>query len=334
MLDRLPAEILSWIIQFINDKSDLTSLSLVSRLLYQHAIPKLYRSITIWAKHKRNLSNLDLRILAHSTKHLQYVKNLQFKTPFQGRFRVHCPRSDYDSDKDFANEYISSSDEDSLSQIQSDDEFEYGLVSEETNQNADYDPSVHTINDEAEATATGKVESGEILKSGTSDTDGQSQVSMSQMFANGKHETFLRDLTSRLLPLFQNINESNLQSFSLTLLHIRPRGWMNLETDGEDRNFRFESDFSEHLPLVKGFANWAFGPNGLPDLRILAYGDFTFGGGHPNILLRRSSNEADFSSSNVMFRELGKADGGLWELVQENADFLEACPEDYLVHQW
>ncbi|KAI9652993.1 MAG: hypothetical protein M1821_007746 [Bathelium mastoideum] len=218
MLDRLPAEILSWIVQLVNVKSDLTSLSLVSRLLYRHVIPELYRSITIWAEDERDLTNFDLRILTHSTKNLQYVKNLQFIAPFQDRLQARCPPTYHsDSDEDAFDANYTSNYEDSLGEMQSDDESEYGLVSEEMSQNAEYDSSVHTASDDAGATATGNVENDGTLNNDNSDADGHSEVNESQMPANGEHEMFLQDMMSRLLPLFQNISESNLQSFRFVL---------------------------------------------------------------------------------------------------------------------
>jgi hypothetical protein len=99
-------------------------------------------------------------------------------------------------------------------------------------------------------------------------------------------------------------------------------------------------EFSEDLPAVDEFACWAFGPNGLPDLEVLAYGDFSFQGRQPNVLLCRSEDKpdhgylCDMSFSAKGFRELKKQDVRLWEMVQDNIDFLEACPGDYLLHRW
>ncbi|KAI9704018.1 MAG: hypothetical protein M1820_005639 [Bogoriella megaspora] len=628
MLDRLPAEILGSIVQLINVKSDLTSLSLVSRLLNQYAIPELYRSITIRANDERDLTNFDLRILAHGAENLRYVKDLRFVAPFRDRLGARCIPTDNDSGNDTADEDVGNGDitsiyQDNLDQTQNYDESEHGPLSEETIQNAGYGHSVHTIRDEAEATATSDVEDDDILNE-TSDIDSSSEVTKGHILrhkrAERKHEMFVREMMSRLLPLFQNISENNLQSFSwilgtcmppsitdylsskqsrisaltitsdiscfhlnrinfeidcldgltqlrqiswlansfaelytlgrlllqntvhlqeikidcglpyddedfseintnlfatnvldieagtrpelfralrkltlfgvslkngvediipafripnlqflklqdcvgtnemldcladssgsmcltsfeldftgyfedqfdmtplmrflrsfqgledlfvlfppawtlgreywssisnnhsslrrivhhesgvycrgdgnesdglfeilsgletirclgvcsqpsslstllarieprprLKLLHIRPRGWTNSSVM-DILTWRHEYEFSKCLPSVKDFANWAFNSNGLPDLQVLAYGDFSFGGRQPNILLCRSSNEVAMPSSDVVFRQLGKADEGLWELVQDNVDFLEACPEDSLLH--
>ena len=115
----------------------------------------------------------------------------------------------------------------------------------------------------------------------------------------------------------------------LKVLHIRPRGWMVFGSVRESDNYRNDEEYMEALPAVRDFASWAFGPSGLPDLEVLAYGDFSFQGRQPNILLCRSGDD-----SVPGFRELKKEDRRLWELVQKNTDFLEACPEDYLLHQW
>jgi hypothetical protein len=42
------------------------------------------------------------------------------------------------------------------------------------------------------------------------------------------------------------------------------------------------------MPELLEFADWAFGPEGLPKLDILAYGDFSHRGRQPNILLCQS----------------------------------------------
>jgi hypothetical protein len=59
-------------------------------------------------------------------------------------------------------------------------------------------------------------------------------------------------------------------------------------------------EFSEALPNVKRFTSWAFGPDGLPGLEILAYGDFSFRDRQPNVSMCRSGDEAnDAHSSNM-----------------------------------
>lgn len=124
----------------------------------------------------------------------------------------------------------------------------------------------------------------------------------------------------------------------LKLLHLRVTGWVTswiavLEDDVE----RADDWFSDGLPPLRRFADWAFGPDGLPALEALAYGDFTFKGRQPNILLCRSRDtvvdgEDAASPPGPIFREVTPRDVSLWDLVQENLDFLEACPEDYLLH--
>jgi hypothetical protein len=109
-------------------------------------------------------------------------------------------------------------------------------------------------------------------------------------------------------------------------------------------NERADPEFSEALPDVLNFAHWAFGPDGLPELEILAYGDFSFQGRQPNMLLCRSqdltenmTNESPDTeaakASNGLYRQVLKEDTRLWEIVQDHSEFLEACPEDYLLHQ-
>lgn len=125
----------------------------------------------------------------------------------------------------------------------------------------------------------------------------------------------------------------------LRLLHVRVTGWVTMSSVQEDTVERGDEDFLHALPAVRRFAIWAFGPDGLPALEILAYGDFSFQGRQPNILLCRSQDtvadgEGAASSPGPKFREVTPQDVRLWDLVQDNLDFLEACPEDYLLHQW
>jgi hypothetical protein len=117
------------------------------------------------------------------------------------------------------------------------------------------------------------------------------------------------------------------------------------ESITEGVNKRADQEFSEALPEVFNFAHWAFGPDGLPELEILAYGDFSYQGRQPNMLLCRShdsmgdmtdeSQDTEAAkASNGLYRQVLKEDIRSWEIVQEHSDFLEACPEDHLLHQW
>ncbi len=93
------------------------------------------------------------------------------------------------------------------------------------------------------------------------------------------------------------------------------------------------------MPELLKFADWQFGPEGLPELNILAYGDFSYQGCQPNILLCRSQDlKQTMEGTNttpvlqLRYRQVTKKDVRLWEVVQENLDLLEACPEDYVLH--
>jgi hypothetical protein len=63
----------------------------------------------------------------------------------------------------------------------------------------------------------------------------------------------------------------------------------------------------------------AFSADGLPNLQLLAWGDFSYEGRYSkfNILLCKSdSGYQPLTSSDIMF----------WSLVQDNMDMLAACP--------
>ena len=97
--------------------------------------------------------------------------------------------------------------------------------------------------------------------------------------------------------------------------------------------------FLRTLPAVERFANLVFGPDGLMAVEIMSYGDFSFHGRQPNVIFCRSQDmvvdEDDAAKSpGPEFHTLTAQDTRLWDVVQDNLDFLEACPEDYLLPQW
>ena len=65
-------------------------------------------------------------------------------------------------------------------------------------------------------------------------------------------------------------------------------GWVSLQWIRNNVNERADLQFSQTMPKLLEFADWAFGPDGLPKLDILAYGDFSHRGRQPNILLCQS----------------------------------------------
>ena len=105
----------------------------------------------------------------------------------------------------------------------------------------------------------------------------------------------------------------------------------------ENYTYRNDLEFRNALPAVETFAHWAFGRDGLPDLDLLAYGDFACDDRQPNILFCRSVDEIVQAGRSVKsagggFREVKKEERQLHDLFRENTDFLEACPEDCLLH--
>ncbi|KKA19421.1 hypothetical protein T310_6597 [Rasamsonia emersonii CBS 393.64] len=86
---------------------------------------------------------------------------------------------------------------------------------------------------------------------------------------------------------------------------------------------------SDNLPLSRSLhdlAQWAFGPDGLPSLRVIAHGDFLDEGRYRkhNVLLCRDSG----SSQGLNFRRVvgTEMDELLLDLFEEYSDFLQACP--------
>jgi hypothetical protein len=93
------------------------------------------------------------------------------------------------------------------------------------------------------------------------------------------------------------------------------------------------------------FAEWAFGPRGLPALQVLAFGDFSHGDRYSGqqFLLRRAYPAWEYGSKRVAgdtcddtmrlpFRPAELADLSIWDGVSvDGARFLSACPGDGLM---
>ena len=78
---------------------------------------------------------------------------------------------------------------------------------------------------------------------------------------------------------------------------------------------------------VEDFADWAFGPDGLPELLVLAYGDFAFRDKFKKENALYCRNETLAQSDNASnFRNLEPSDKHLWNWVQDNMETLSACP--------
>ena len=96
------------------------------------------------------------------------------------------------------------------------------------------------------------------------------------------------------------------------------------------------------VPGLSNFASWAFSPYGLPNLQVLAYGDFSYGGRYveDTFVFGRdgfvqSSEKWKFLAADpkfdtdVGFSLLGRKDRN--EVMARYGDFLEACPVDPLM---
>lgn len=88
------------------------------------------------------------------------------------------------------------------------------------------------------------------------------------------------------------------------------------------------------------FAEWAFGPGGLPALQVLAFGDFSHGDRYrrQQFLMRRACPAWDSDgkglagltcddTTRLPFRPADMADPSIWDEVSvDGARFLSACP--------
>lgn len=87
---------------------------------------------------------------------------------------------------------------------------------------------------------------------------------------------------------------------------------------------RFSEDFED-------FSQWVFGPNGIPSLRLLAFGDFYCEpryAGYNHLLCRRTqSNQTPVQDVPPRyFRSIEDDDKELWDLIDGYMDALKACP--------
>jgi len=97
------------------------------------------------------------------------------------------------------------------------------------------------------------------------------------------------------------------------------------------------------LAEFREFANWAFGPNGLPTLKLLAFGDFSYKGrfdDHNKLLCRHIQSIRDLENDTsqqgedeliLRFRPVRGNDRELCDLIDRNAEFLEACPTEVIM---
>jgi hypothetical protein len=101
-------------------------------------------------------------------------------------------------------------------------------------------------------------------------------------------------------------------------------------TEGPDLGPDWDMDFTQREPELRNdfrhFAEWAFGPDGIPSLDIIAFGDFAYGGrenGH-NVLLGRNTS----GTSN--FRMLDAKTGEWKDALDKYHVAMGACPVTHL----
>ena len=90
---------------------------------------------------------------------------------------------------------------------------------------------------------------------------------------------------------------------------------------------------------LSDLASWAFGPNGLLNLHVLAYGDFSYQGRYIEDTFVFGRNKKFVKSSRELPLPLRESDFGYSLLRKDErndvlaryGDFLEACPVDSLV---
>ena len=97
---------------------------------------------------------------------------------------------------------------------------------------------------------------------------------------------------------------------------------LHLRTSGDELE-RTSKPFHVTPEELHTFTDWAFGPDGMQELDVIAYGDFSFPELHEddNALLCRG----DTANSSSSFQTLESNSGPLWEWVQSHMDALGSC---------
>ncbi|PYI34180.1 hypothetical protein BP00DRAFT_423472 [Aspergillus indologenus CBS 114.80] len=117
---------------------------------------------------------------------------------------------------------------------------------------------------------------------------------------------------------------------SYKLLHIRASGVVLEKLSSHEQpswssaqlyNYRYGDDPPYGPDDIFEFAKWAFSDDGLPNLAVLAWGDFSYEG-------RYSRFSALLGRSRDGYRPLTSADVSFWDIVQNNMDMLASCPLD------
>lgn len=113
---------------------------------------------------------------------------------------------------------------------------------------------------------------------------------------------------------------------------------------GESPSLTHSTASSESFADLLEFANWAFGPNGLPTLEVLAFGDFSHDSrfhAHNKLFCRhtqsiRNLENDTFQQSEdeliLTFRSMRGDDRELLDLINRNTEFLDACPTDSIIN--
>lgn len=74
-------------------------------------------------------------------------------------------------------------------------------------------------------------------------------------------------------------------------------------------------------PRFREFAEWVFGPNGLPTVQFIVYGDFAYDGrGFQNLMLRKSLG------GDAAFQVLSEFDTSWEDVIHLYGSSLGACP--------
>ena len=142
--------------------------------------------------------------------------------------------------------------------------------------------------------------------------------------------------------VLRTVLEPYVSQLTFKLLHVRRtakelrynllecvKEWIELGIEEENSYFMESFSEEEEYNMCMGLfdlVHWAFGPDGLPDLQVLAFGDFSHDGRFPNqeILFCRQV----LQPSKTAWRLATKNEAAIFDGIDRSMDFLGACPKD------
>lgn len=138
--------------------------------------------------------------------------------------------------------------------------------------------------------------------------------------------------------VFAEIALRPLISTPIKVIHIRSLSWLTMKAVPALYAI-FSSDdeimyhFGRRPPLsedFRHFADWAFGPEGLKSLKVVFYGDASFGATIQDQVVILQRNATMPNNYDIIRHYDGRIDLRRNKYLRDYRDFLESCPSEEL----